>query len=239
MSDQHPQKTEKKPEEEKASASEISSKALPNVEPHVYKPETPATTAPPEPSEINKETPSEPAQEQKSSSPEEDDITVNEPLFEPEKKSNKKLIIFASLVLLLVIAVLVLLFNYFTKSKKPQATESAPIQPETESTQAQEELKPEEKDFDRPQVALEILNGSGVAGAAKKLADKLGALGYSIIEVGNAQGKIDKTEILIAASLEDNKEKFLEDLGEEFKEATIAGSLEDSTASARITIGKD
>lgn len=226
----------KSPVEENPVASEISSKALPNIEPHVYKPETPAaTTQTPPPS---KELPAEGgAPEHKPSPLEEDDITANEPLFEPEEKSRKKIYIIGAIILLLVLVASILLFMNFNKNKKVEESKVETAQtPEVSSPTEVAEEKPET--FDRSKITLEILNGSGVAGAAKKIADNLAALGYQIIEVGNASAS-EQSQIFISNSLEKYKSEFLKDLEEDFKEATISGELEDSTASARIIIGKN
>jgi hypothetical protein len=87
-------------------------------------------------------------------------------------------------------------------------------------------------------VTLEVLNGSGVAGEAGKVADSLTKLGYQVLATGNADNqKYSKTEVYVNATLSDSV-KLFKDLGS-FGEATRSGILKDSTASARIIIGKN
>lgn len=88
-------------------------------------------------------------------------------------------------------------------------------------------------------IPLEVLNGSGVSGLAGKTADTLEGMGYTILKTGNADNSNYKTtEIYTNPEFTDTK-AFLEDLEEEFGSATVSGSLKDSTASARIIVGKD
>lgn len=234
-----PPKAESTPESTStANLSEISPRALPDVEPHVYKPETPAS-ATPQTTPETKETPAQSSPpEQKPSPLEEDSMVAGEPLFEPEVKSRKKLYIIVSIILVLVIAVSAWFFMNFNKNKnteekKPETTKSqqisAPVVIEEES----------EVSFDRSKFSVEVLNGSGIAGAARKVADNLAALKYQVVKVGNAQENSQTSQILISKDLEKFQDEFLKDLEGIIQEATISGKLEDSTASARITIGID
>jgi hypothetical protein len=90
----------------------------------------------------------------------------------------------------------------------------------------------------RHSISLEVLNGSGIAGAASQTADKLIALGYAVTKTGNADNqKYTKTEILVNSKFTDTT-IFFKDLAA-YGPATNSGSLKDSTASARIIIGKN
>lgn len=230
---------QKSPSDEKPKISEIASKALPNIEPHVYIPETPAT-ATPQTSPKTLETPAENSvPEQKPSPLEEDSIVAGEPLFEPEEKSRKKLYIIGAVITVIVVAISVWFFMNFNKNKnteekKPEITKSQQIS----APEVTAEKEPETS-FDRSKITLEILNGSGVAGAAKKIADSIAALEYRIIKVGNAEENSDTTQILVSKDLEKFQDEFLKDLEGVIPEATVSGALEDSTASARIIIGKN
>lgn len=101
--------------------------------------------------------------------------------------------------------------------------------------------------LNRSDWSLEILNGSGVTGAAKKLADKIQPLGYPVVKTGNAdKDNYSRTQILVKKSLQDKVELIIADLKDIIKIASVAGDLpaggqglKDSTASARIIIGKD
>ena len=88
--------------------------------------------------------------------------------------------------------------------------------------------------------SFEILNGSGVTGEAKKLADKLKDLGYPVVKSGNAdKDNYLQTAVFVKKELEDKIDMVIFDIKDVIKIASIAGELKDSTASARIIIGKD
>jgi hypothetical protein len=91
----------------------------------------------------------------------------------------------------------------------------------------------------RAEITLEVLNGSGVAGMAARTAERLEALGYSVIGTGNAdRSNYTETQILVAPEF-DTAELLLSDLTREFDSASVSGELQDSTASARIIVGRD
>jgi hypothetical protein len=91
----------------------------------------------------------------------------------------------------------------------------------------------------RADITLEVLNGSGVAGMAARTAERLEALGYSVIGTGNAdRSNYTETQILVAPEF-DTAELLLSDLTREFDSASVSGELQDSTASARIIVGRD
>lgn len=87
--------------------------------------------------------------------------------------------------------------------------------------------------------SLEVLNGSGEAGLAKKIASELQDLGYPVVKVGNASKEYTKTEIFSKKDLMDKVELVITDVKDVIRIATVSGELKDSTASARIIIGKD
>lgn len=156
---------------------------------------------------------------------------------EEEKKSGKKPIIIGIFIVLIIAGIALWFFLNF--KKEPRTAEK-----KVETSEIQEnELKPSPEAeptavFDRTKFTIEILNGSGIAGAAKKIADKLSVLGYEIIKLGNAD-EVDKTQVYLSSEMESFKSEFLKDLEADLKEATISGELKDSTASARIIIGKE
>lgn len=95
----------------------------------------------------------------------------------------------------------------------------------------------------RATVSLEVLNGSGVSGAAGATGDDLAKLGYHIVTVGNAANqKYTESEVYTGENLGPDAEFLLiDDLKELYGSATVSGVLasESSTASARIIVGKD
>jgi hypothetical protein len=90
--------------------------------------------------------------------------------------------------------------------------------------------------FDRNQIIIEVFNGSGVGGAAGKAARKLETLGYSQIVTGNT--KLAKGNKLFVQNGYRFSDQLLFDFKNTFTVSTISGDLLESTATARIIIGK-
>lgn len=95
--------------------------------------------------------------------------------------------------------------------------------------------------LDRSQLSVQVLNGSGVSGAAKKAGDFLESLGYNVVQVGNADSSdFAQTTIQIKSS----EDKFLsllkKDLSSNYTVGTTsAGLAESNSADAIVTIGKE
>lgn len=168
-------------------------------------------------------------------------IVNNPPMYEQrseEQKSGKKLLI------IIVILILLVAGGYFAVRRiiqpAPVTTPAPlPISSPTPSPTSQPVLN-------RSDWSLEILNGSAITGAAKKIADKIQTLGYPVTKVGNAEGgasgtkeTYSQTQIFVKKSLQDQVKLIIADLKDIIKIASVAGELKDSTASVRIIIGKD
>lgn len=96
------------------------------------------------------------------------------------------------------------------------------------------------KSLVRSEWSFEVLNGTKTAGEAKRIADKLVKLGYKVIKVGNAdKNTYINTEFYVQKGLEDKLNLVVSDLKDIIMIASISGELKDSTASARIIIGKN
>lgn len=149
---------------------------------------------------------------------------------ENQEKSNKKLFAAGSIIGAIIVMAAIGFYFYLPKNNQDESTK----QPAQSTVQAQPQ-----PEFVRSDWSLEILNGSGVAGAAKKAADSLASLGYKIIKIGNADLDVSNTQILTADSLSTDKDKLLTDVQKDFPQAALSGQLTDSTASARIIIGKN
>lgn len=94
--------------------------------------------------------------------------------------------------------------------------------------------------FKREDWSFEVLNGSGARGLAKKISDQLKESGYKVVKTGNAdKDNYPKTQILVSQDFLDRVDLVIADLKDIVKIASVAGELQDSTASARIIIGKD
>ena len=119
---------------------------------------------------------------------------------------------------------------------------SLPVSSETETPS--EEVTPSPSPptptpVDKSAISLEVLNGSGVSGAAGETSASLEALGYTITETGNADASdYEITQVYVAKNFE-HQELLLSDLESEFGEASMAGELEESTPSARLIVGKN
>lgn len=182
----------------------------------------------------SKEVPA-PSEEQKLSS--ETETTLSErPLEEevPLEKTNRKLFTAGLIVVLFIFGVTGWVFyltnRYAEKTTQEEITLEEGITEEPTATPAPAQLEREE-------ITLEILNGSGVAGAAGDMAEIFEALGYEVVEIGNAD-EIEGNELYVSSDIEDLIDILLEDAEEELDISSISGELDDSDASARIILGE-
>ena len=165
----------------------------------------------------------------------------------PLAKSKRKVLVFGAITILILILAGGAFLFFGAKGQKPKE-ENAPASQEREtkstpptSSSPSSSAKPKKTSFDRSEMTLEVLNGSGASGQAAKVADKLAALGYTIIKVGNADRQTYKeSQLLLSSKLKDKAsiEGFMLDLKKELDIATSSGVLKDSSASAQIIIGK-
>lgn len=107
----------------------------------------------------------------------------------------------------------------------------------TTETETAEEAEETLELLTREVITLEILNGSGVAGAAAETADIFEELGYEILEIGNADETIGN-QLYVNPEVADLIAVLLEDVEGELDIASVSGELEDSSASARIILGE-
>lgn len=93
--------------------------------------------------------------------------------------------------------------------------------------------------LNRSEWSFEVLNGSGVTGEAKRIAGALGKLGYQVVKTGNAdRDDYSQSQFFVRKDLEQDVNQVVVDIKDIIKIASISGELKDSTASARIIIGK-
>lgn len=147
---------------------------------------------------------------------------------------NKKLFFLGGVVLALVVfldlGVLIFWRRQVSQQKEPTTVEIQEIQIPQESLET----------IKREEWALEVLNGSGVVGAAAKAADTLESLGYKVVKAGNADRQDYKGNLLfVSPEMLDKADLLVSDLSVEFNIASVSGELEDSTASARIILGRE
>ena len=110
-----------------------------------------------------------------------------------------------------------------TKSDKIESIETTPT--------------PKPVILNRKNWSFEVLNGSGVAGVAKKASDKLEELGYKVLKTGNAEENVSSTQLFVAKDKSEDEVKLLiNDLKSDFGKLTVTGTLSDSEASVRLIL---
>lgn len=158
-----------------------------------------------------------------------------QPMLSQSKPGRKKLITAAVIIVIVLVSIWVIKSFLGGSPESKIKTESQPIQTPIPTPSPTPTVK-----LIRSEWSFEVLNGSGVSGAAKKLADQLKSLGYQVIKVANAdKDTYTQNQIFVRANLKDKIDLVIADLKDVIKIASVAGELSDSTASARIIIGKD
>jgi hypothetical protein len=156
------------------------------------------------------------------------------PIMSEDEGKSKKPIIVTAIIVVILISIVALYFFYTKQKTTSQKSQSTPITQTSESSP-----KPSPQALNRADWTLEILNGSSKKGAAAALADKLTAKGYQVIKTGNNPEDFATSQVYFSDSTKDQADLFLEDIKEELPNPTNAGTLTDSTASARIIIGAE
>ncbi len=152
------------------------------------------------------------------------------------KKSGKTILLMIGVLIVLLLAGFFLNKKFKFFSRDSGSSQSAVVT----STPVSSPIPTPQPILNRSDWSFEVLNGTGVTGEAKKAADKIQALGYQVSKTGNAdKSNYKETEILVKKDLLDKVGLVVADLKDTIKIASVAGELKDSTASARIIIGKD
>ncbi len=125
-------------------------------------------------------------------------------------------------------------WRYF-KNRTPQ---SASLNPALSVTPTPLPTETPKKTVDNASISFEVLNGTAVAGSAKKAAEKLTGLGYTVVKVGNAdKSTYAKNELFVRAKNGGEIDLLLAGLKSDFQIASVSGVLEEGTASARLILG--
>lgn len=147
------------------------------------------------------------------------------------RKSGKAFLIIGLIFIAAILGFIIFQFRGLVGTSQPSPEPTPALIPSP---------SPEQPVLQRSDWSFEVLNGSGVTGEAKKVADKLQALGYQIVKTGNAdKNSYSKTQISVQKDLLEKIDLVVADIKDVIKVASVAGELKDSTASARIIIGKD
>lgn len=152
----------------------------------------------------------------------------------PQEKSGKKLFVLGGMLTIIIIFIAIALFIFSIKNPNLQLTKIVKRETLTMPVTTTKHF------LIRSEWALEVLNGSGIAGVAAEAASKLEKSGYKVIDISNAD-RSNYTENMLYISSEMIKESdlLLEDLRNDFAVSSISGTFESSTtASARLIIGK-
>ncbi len=157
--------------------------------------------------------------------------------YEPQdsKKSGKGVLLIIGILAILVVGGFFLnqKFKILPGGSETTQVESSPTPTPSPSPTPQPILN-------RSEWSFEVLNGSGVTGQAKKIADQIKALGYEVVKTGNAdKSNYTDSQILAKEELLEKIDLVIADLKDIIKIASVAGELTEGTASARIIIGKD
>lgn len=163
-------------------------------------------------------------------------LNIQQPL-NTNTSSKKTLILIIVLVLGIALGGFFLFKNKGSVKKLVSGSSSTPT-PTPASTPAPTETpKPV---LNRSDWSFEIQNGSGATSLAKKVGDKIKDLGYIVLKTGNAdKSNYPTTQVLVRKELADKINLVIADLKDVIKIASFGGELKDSTASARIILGKD
>lgn len=151
----------------------------------------------------------------------------------PPEKRNARLFT-AGIVLALVLLGSTGAFFYL---KSTSTTEEAVLAGKTEEVEEEVVSTPTPASLPREEISLEVFNASGVAGAAGSTAEELEELGYQIAEVGNADD-ITGNELYVNPEFEGLLDQLFEDVEEMLDIASVTGELTNSTATARIVLGR-
>ncbi len=177
-----------------------------------------------------------PEKEDQSLSSETEETLSERPLGEevPLEKTNKKLFKTGMIVVLIIFGATGWIFYLTSRYSEKTAQEKITFE---EETSVEPTTAPTLVQLEREEITLEILNGSGVAGAAGDATEIFEALGYEVLETGNAEDTVGN-ELYVDPEVEELVEALLEDVESELDISSISGELEDSDASARIILGE-
>lgn len=153
-----------------------------------------------------------------------------------EEKHHKKIFIVGTIVLLVVVLATGLI-GYLEYSDISSQTSALRHQTSDISRQPEPTRAPI-VNLDKDKITIEVLNASGVSGAASKIGDSVKGLGYSLGKIGNASGEHKGIEVYLSDDLLNKKDVVMTDLKSKFTEAVYIGELKDGSSSARLIVGK-
>lgn len=146
---------------------------------------------------------------------------------------NRKLFFLGGFVFLLTVVVATLVgFYILNNSKQHELVKTNEVQEEAEAKPT-----PTVVAINKEEWTFEVLNGSGIKGAAAEAQDKIEALGYTVESIGNAS-ELESTQVYISDESDKNDvEKILPDLKKDFGDLTIEDKVRKSEAKIVIILG--
>lgn len=153
----------------------------------------------------------------------------------PLENKNKTIFLVGGIIAGFVIVFSIIFFFFWHKTANQEVVKLQ--SPEPTPTVVQSTPTPP---FQPSKWPLEVLNGSGTAGKAKLVADTLQARGYPVVKIGNADKSNYKTmQLFISKSASESSDLFINDIKSVYASASYSGELKNSTASARVIVGKE
>lgn len=165
-------------------------------------------------------------------------VEVVEPVYDEEPKTNYLFIIVP--VALLVGALVGGLITYFSGLSRLGEAEKTPSPvPVVVETEATPQASPSST-LKRDELKVQVLNGSGVSGAAGKAKSLLESLGYKNVEVGNASvSNLAQTEVAILDTKKEFLDMIIKDLSANYEAVGASKPLATTSKfDLVITIGK-
>jgi hypothetical protein len=153
----------------------------------------------------------------------------------PQEVRGKRLFIGGILVALVVTAAtagaLWMYLGQAAPSKKAVVVEQAPVVASVSTTP--------EPTIHQSDWVIDVLNGSGSTGMAKKTADMLKSAGYKLGKVGNNPVTVKgENQVYISKQKLEQKELLLKDLTDRLGNASFSGTLKEATPDARIILSR-
>ena len=154
---------------------------------------------------------------------------------EPVLDSKNKVIFTFGSIFAVTVVVSTLFFSFLYVKNPPEKKKISSVVVETPKRAST--VTENNKGPDKSQWTFEVLNGSGVAGAAASAAKKLEEADFTVVKTGNADKVYETTLVFISRDNLNQSDWLLESLKDEFASASVAGELKDSTATARMIVG--
>lgn len=150
---------------------------------------------------------------------------------ETQHNVNRRRILLVGIGLFVTVVVTssILVLSKFS-NRESQRQEPTPM-PTSTTTPTPIGLSPEDWTFD-------VLNGSEIGGIARSTAEKLMAEGYTVVTIGNAEAT-SSTQLFVSSSMKQHADSLLSLISKIVPTATLAGTLTEGTASARLVIGSE